>query len=125
MPKITVKAVYWVEELNKPPEERPINPLAINPVCITGGDCQIIEWYDTARGSRFTVSKLSINPEEVENEGDETPDQIHLTTDQERHIVLHKLTKELFKTNIEQSVAGTLDFDTDEEYQNYFMETLF
>lgn len=109
-PEIIFQQVYYVES------KRPRNPVGIRPYI----EKDLIEWENTSSGSYVRFSKISITPQESK-----LPDEIKVITVDGEKITFRKLTLELYNQRVKEFVAGSPDFASDEDLQNYYLETNF
>lgn len=113
-PDITYNRVYYVESS----ELR--NPIAIRPHLIN----EYMEWEDTSRGSHAKIKKIRFTPFS-KKDPKSIPDKIEIVTMEGEIVTLHKLTLNLYNDKVKEFVAGKPDFKTDDELQNYYLNTNF
>lgn len=113
---VQYEQVYYVETMGSNDE---YNPIAIKPR-ITG---KKMIWNDTAHGVAIKVSKILLfNGKDTK---DETPDTICIQTDHNIGLKLTKLTLEVYRDKVKDRVEGKIDFQTDEELKNFYLNANF
>lgn len=100
--------VYYVEGTGK----RSFNLIAIEPRVIE----KRIEWQDTSRGVCLNV----INVTSEENE-----EKISILTREGEIVILTLLTLHLYNEKVKRYVAGSPEFCSTEEIQQYYLTTNF
>ncbi len=106
-----ISSVYYANS-----KDCTVNPIAIRPNLTK----EKITWEDTSRGFSARLATLVTNSEEGQE-----PDVIEVTTQDKKNIRLVKLTLDIYNTHVKGRVAGHPKFDSDQEIQNYYLNTSF
>jgi len=123
--QIAINGVYYVEATGT---ERTFNPIAIRPRILglqaDGGPDKRCEWEDTLRGSHVRYNKILTKLPEEASDG-KLPEKISLLGSEGETVHLVLLTYDLFKEKVAPRVWGELQFSSDEDLQQYFLQTRF
>jgi|ERR1700722_438586 len=106
--------VYYVETTNP---DRPLNLIAIRPKIID----KSIEWEDTSWGTRFEAKTIEIN----KGKNDIYPRVIVIYLKDGEKITLTKLILDIYNKSVKHWVAGKISFHSNEELQEYYLNTVF
>jgi hypothetical protein len=117
---ICFESVYYVESSN----DLSLDGMAIRPTIKQDR----ISWEDTGRGRSFQFNQINLIPEDInylDMDKKIIPGRINFTTVRGKKIQLAVLTLAIFNNKIKDSVAGPLNFQSDEELINYYLNTNF
>lgn len=107
-----IHAVYYVESSGT--ARRPVDPIAIDP-SIAG---HRIQWNNTGRGAFRDFKNIKLL------QGDTVPKTIEISIGENEVITFRLMTKDLFDQHLKDAFPD-LNFDTDQEVQNFYLNTDF
>jgi hypothetical protein len=116
---IQFRGVYFLESKNPN-----MNPIAIRPAA-TPPD--YVSWEDTGHGRIIRFSKILVDGKEIQDQPTEIPERIEITGQNGQVYQLVKLTLPIFNEKLKHVVAGggSLNFNNDEELQEYYLKADF
>jgi hypothetical protein len=113
-PLFQYNSVYYVESSG----DKILNPVAIRPEIFKDR----IQWLDTNRGTIIKLGKID-NLDLIN--GQSSPELIEITSAREDHYRLIKLTLDIYNNQVTSRVANPPSFGSDEEVQNFYLNTDF
>lgn len=113
-PDVSFNGVYYVESSISR------EPVAIRPHLKN----HFMEWGDTSRGSHVELDSIKFTPSPREQPGS-IPEKIEILSKRGEKLTLIFLSLELYNNKVKKRVAGRPEFNSQEELQNYYLNTNF
>lgn len=107
---LSIDAVYYVESTTD------MNPIAIRPKF----EKNVASWEDTSRGKTLHFKNM-----EWGSKKEKIPNTVSLILENNETVRFLFLTKKIFDEKVKTLVSGPLEFDNDQQVQNYYLQENF